>query len=69
MTEYGHGDSAQFETTLGNFTAELFESKVLKLRCRVCRLGRLKEWKIPKPVRSTRSRTYDGIIFHRSMDS
>jgi peptidyl-prolyl cis-trans isomerase A (cyclophilin A) len=61
MSVYAH-----FETTLGNFTAELYESKVPKTVGVFAGLadGSL-EWKHPKTGQRLKQPYYDGIIFHR----
>ena len=57
---------AHFETNLGNFTAELFESKVPKTVAVFAGLadGTL-EWKHPKTGEKHKKPYYDGIVFHR----
>jgi peptidyl-prolyl cis-trans isomerase A (cyclophilin A) len=57
---------AHFETTLGNFTAELFESKTPKTVANFIGLADgTKEWKHPKTGEKHKKPFYDGIIFHR----
>lgn len=60
---------AKFETTLGNFTVELFEAKVPKT---VKIFGGLidgtLEWKHPATGEKHTKPYYDGIIFHRVID-
>lgn len=57
---------AHFETTLGNFTAELFEDKVPKTVGVFAGLADgSKEWKHPKTGEKHTKPYYDGIIFHR----
>ena len=57
---------AHFETTLGNFTAELFESKTPKTVAVFAGLADgTKEWKHPKTGETHKKPYYDGIIFHR----
>jgi peptidyl-prolyl cis-trans isomerase A (cyclophilin A) len=60
---------AHFETTLGNFTAELFESQVPKTVGVFAGLaeGSL-EWTHPKSGERSKKPFYDGIIFHRVID-
>jgi peptidyl-prolyl cis-trans isomerase A (cyclophilin A) len=60
---------AHFETSLGNFTAELFESKTPKTVGVFAGLadGTL-EWKHPKTGEKHKKPYYDGIIFHRIID-
>ncbi len=60
---------AHFETTLGNFTAELFESKTPKTVANFAGLAEgTKEWKHPKTGEKSTKPFYDGIIFHRVID-
>src|ERR1044071_6953878 len=60
---------AHFETTLGNFTAELFESKVPKTVAVFAGLADgSKEWKHPKTGEKHKQPYYDGIIFHRVIE-
>jgi peptidyl-prolyl cis-trans isomerase A (cyclophilin A) len=60
---------AHFETTLGKFTAELFESKVPKTVAIFAGLANgSKEWKHPKTGEKHLKPYYDGIIFHRVID-
>ena len=57
---------AHFETSLGNFTAELFDSKVPKTVGIFAGLAEgSKEWKHPKTGEKHKKPFYDGIIFHR----
>src|SRR6188768_3292658 len=57
---------AHFETTLGNFTAELFESKTPKTVANFAGLAEgSKEWKHPKTGEKHTKPFYDGVIFHR----
>ncbi len=57
---------AHFETTLGNFTAELFEDRVPKTVGVFAGLADgSKEWKHPKTGEKHTKPYYDGIIFHR----
>jgi cyclophilin family peptidyl-prolyl cis-trans isomerase len=57
---------AQFETTLGNFTVELYESKTPKTVGNFVGLAEgTKEWKHPKTGERHTKPYYDGIIFHR----
>jgi peptidyl-prolyl cis-trans isomerase A (cyclophilin A) len=57
---------AHFETTLGNFTIELFESKTPKTVANFTGLAEgTKEWKHPKTGEKSTKPFYDGIIFHR----
>ncbi len=60
---------AKFETTLGNFTVELFEAKVPKTVKIISGLieGSL-EWTHPGTKEKHTKPYYDGIIFHRVID-
>jgi peptidyl-prolyl cis-trans isomerase A (cyclophilin A) len=62
MATYAH-----FETTLGNFTVELFESKTPKTVANFAGLAEgTKPWKHPKTGEQHKDKPYfDGIIFHR----
>ena len=60
---------AHFETTLGNFTAELFDAKVPKTVANFVGLAEgSKEWTHPKTHERQKKPFYDGIIFHRVID-
>ena len=60
---------ANFDTTLGMFTAELFDSKVPKTVANFVGLAEgTKEWKHPKSGERHTKPFYDGIIFHRVID-
>jgi peptidyl-prolyl cis-trans isomerase A (cyclophilin A) len=60
---------AKFETTLGNFTAELFEDKVPLTVGNFTGLAQgTKEWKHPKTGETLTKPYYDGIIFHRVIE-
>jgi peptidyl-prolyl cis-trans isomerase A (cyclophilin A) len=60
---------AHFETSLGNFTAELFEDKAPKTVANFVGLADgSKEWKHPKTGERHQTPFYDGIIFHRVID-
>jgi peptidyl-prolyl cis-trans isomerase A (cyclophilin A) len=57
---------AHFETTLGNFTVELFDAKAPKTVANFVGLAEgSKEWKHPKTGERHKKPFYDGIIFHR----
>ena len=57
---------AHFETTLGNFTVELFDTKTPKTVANFVGLAEgSKEWKHPKTGQKQKTPNYDGIIFHR----
>ena len=61
MSTYAH-----FETTLGNFTIELFEAKAPKTVANFAGLAEgTKEWKHPKTAERHKTPFYDGILFHR----
>ena len=62
MATYAH-----FETTLGNFTIELFESKVPNTVANFVGLAEgTKTWTHPKTgAKHDKTPYYDGIIFHR----
>ena len=60
---------AKFETTLGNFTVELFEEKVPVTVGNFAGLAQgTKEWKHPKTGEAHTKPYYDGIIFHRVIE-
>ncbi len=60
---------AKFETTLGNFTVELFEEKVPVTVGIFAGLAQgTKEWKHPKTGEAHTKPYYDGIIFHRVIE-
>jgi peptidyl-prolyl cis-trans isomerase A (cyclophilin A) len=57
---------AHFETTLGNFTVELFEDKAPKTVANFAGLAEgSKEWKHPKTGEKSTAPYYDGVVFHR----
>jgi len=57
---------ALFETSLGNFTVELFDTKAPKTVANFVGLAEgTKEWKHPKTGEKKKSPYYDGLIFHR----
>ena len=57
---------AHFETSLGNFTVELFDAKAPKTVANFVGLAEgTKEWKHPKTGERQKAPYYDGIIFHR----
>ena len=57
---------AHFETSLGNFTVELFESKAPKTVANFAGLADgTKEWKHPKTGEKHAKPYFDGVIFHR----
>ena len=60
---------AHFDTTLGEFTVELFDTKVPKTVANFTGLVEgTKEWKHPKTGQKHKAPYYDGIIFHRVID-
>ncbi len=60
---------AHFETTLGNFTVELFDAKAPKTVANFTGLAEgTKEWKHPKTGEKHKKPFYDGIVFHRVID-
>src|ERR1700733_2522587 len=64
MATYAH-----FETTLGNFTVELFDDKAPKTVANFAGLAEgSKEWRHPKTGAKHTSPFYDGISFHRVID-
>jgi peptidyl-prolyl cis-trans isomerase A (cyclophilin A) len=57
---------AQFETTLGNFTVELFEAQAPKTVANFIGLAEgTKEWTHPGTKERSHAPFYDGVIFHR----
>jgi peptidyl-prolyl cis-trans isomerase A (cyclophilin A) len=57
---------AHFETTLGNFTVELYEDKAPKTVANFAGLADgSKEWKHPRTGEKHSRPYYDGIVFHR----
>jgi cyclophilin family peptidyl-prolyl cis-trans isomerase len=57
---------AHFETSMGNFTAELFEQETPKTVANFVGLAEgTKEWVHPKTRERQKKPYYDGIIFHR----
>jgi peptidyl-prolyl cis-trans isomerase A (cyclophilin A) len=60
---------AHFETTLGNFTVELFEDKTPKTVANFVGLAEgSKPWKHPKTGQTHNTPFYDGIMFHRIIE-
>jgi cyclophilin family peptidyl-prolyl cis-trans isomerase len=60
---------AHFDTTLGQFTVELFDTKVPKTVANFTGLAEgTKEWKHPKTLQMHKTPYYDGIVFHRVID-
>ena len=57
---------ARFETSLGNFTIELFEDKVPKTVANFIGLAEgTKEWRHPKTGDRHKTPYYNGLVFHR----
>jgi peptidyl-prolyl cis-trans isomerase A (cyclophilin A) len=57
---------AHFDTTLGPFTAELYETQAPKTVANFAGLAEgSKEWTHPKTGEKQKKPFYDGIIFHR----
>ena len=60
---------AHFQTTLGDFTVELFDSKAPKTVANFANLADgSKEWKHPKTGESQKKPFYDGLVFHRIIE-
>jgi peptidyl-prolyl cis-trans isomerase A (cyclophilin A) len=60
---------AHFDTSLGSFTAELFEDRAPKTVANFVGLAEgSKEWRHPKTGERHQKPFYDGIIFHRIID-
>jgi peptidyl-prolyl cis-trans isomerase A (cyclophilin A) len=64
------GTYARFETSMGNFTIELFDSQAPNTVANFVGLADgTKEWKDPKSGQAVKGKPfYDGIIFHRVID-
>ena len=64
------GVYANFETSLGNFTAELFEKDAPGTVANFIGLAEgTKDWKDPKTGQTIKGKHfYDGLIFHRVID-
>jgi len=61
MATYAH-----FETSLGNFSVELFDTKAPKTVANFVGLAEgTKEWTHPKTGVKQKAPYYDGIVFHR----
>jgi peptidyl-prolyl cis-trans isomerase A (cyclophilin A) len=61
MATYAH-----FETSLGNFSVELFDTKAPKTVANFVELAEgTKEWTHPKTGVKQKAPYYDGIVFHR----
>ena len=60
---------AHFETSLGDFTVELFDEKAPKTVANFVGLAEgTKEWRHPKTGERNKKPYYDGIVFHRIID-
>ena len=60
---------ATFDTSLGSFTAELFEDKTPKTVANFAGLAEgTREWTHPKTGEKHKKPYYDGIVFHRIID-
>jgi peptidyl-prolyl cis-trans isomerase A (cyclophilin A) len=60
---------AHFDTTLGNFTVELFADKAPKTVANFVGLAEgSREWTHPKTGKTHTTPLYDGIVFHRIID-
>jgi peptidyl-prolyl cis-trans isomerase A (cyclophilin A) len=60
---------AHFETSLGNFTAELFDQKAPNTVANFAGLAEgTKEWKHPGTGEKHTKPYYDGLIFHRVIE-
>ena len=58
-----------FETSMGNFTAELNEKEAPIASCQLCWLASgEKEWTDPKTGQKQKKPYYNGLIFHRVID-
>ena len=61
MATYAH-----FETNLGNFTVELYDTKTPKTVANFVGLVEgTREWTHPKTHQKSKTPYYDGIVFHR----
>ena len=64
MATYAH-----FDTSLGKFTVELFDTKAPKTVANFVGLAEgSKEWKHPKTGAKHATPFYDGLVFHRVID-
>ncbi len=60
---------AHFQTTLGDFTIELFDTQAPKTVANFANLAEgAKEWKHPKTGESHKKPFYDGLVFHRVIE-
>jgi peptidyl-prolyl cis-trans isomerase A (cyclophilin A) len=60
---------AHFETTMGNFTAELFEAQAPKTVANFVGLAEgTREWTHPKTGKKQTGPFFDGIVFHRIIE-
>jgi len=60
---------AHFQTTLGDFTVELFDAKAPKTVANFAGLAEgSREWKHPKTGEKHTKPFYDGLVFHRIIE-
>jgi peptidyl-prolyl cis-trans isomerase A (cyclophilin A) len=60
---------AHFQTTLGDFTVELFDKQAPKTVANFANLADgTREWKHPKTGESHKKPFYDGLVFHRIIE-
>jgi peptidyl-prolyl cis-trans isomerase A (cyclophilin A) len=60
---------AHFQTTLGDFTVELFDKQAPKTVANFANLADgSKEWRHPKTGESHKKPFYDGLVFHRIIE-
>jgi peptidyl-prolyl cis-trans isomerase A (cyclophilin A) len=60
---------AHFQTTLGDFTVELFDTQAPKTVANFANLADgSREWKHPKTGESQKKPFYDGLVFHRIIE-
>src|SRR5215468_5224096 len=68
-TKLSPGVYAHFQTSLGNFTCELFEKQTPVTVANFTGLAEgTKEYTDARTHRKTKGRYYDGTVFHRIMD-
>jgi peptidyl-prolyl cis-trans isomerase A (cyclophilin A) len=69
-TKLNPGVYAHFETSMGNFTAELYEKDApITVANFIGLADGTKEWKDPKTGQAVKGKHfYDGLIFHRVID-
>jgi peptidyl-prolyl cis-trans isomerase A (cyclophilin A) len=60
---------AHFQTTLGDFSVELFDTQAPKTVANFANLADgSREWKHPKTGESQKKPFYDGLVFHRIIE-